>query len=104
LPEEPAARGSEPEPACVADPILRLNLREAGIAAIVWATGFGLDFGWLKVDAFDERGLPVHRQGVADVPGLYFLGLSWLSRRASSFIFGVERDAAHLADDIAART
>ncbi len=104
LPEEPAARTVEPEPACVTDPILELDLGGAGIAAIVWATGYALDFGWVKVDAFDERGAPVHRRGVTDVPGLYFLGLSWLSRRASSFIFGVERDAAHLAEHIAART
>ena len=65
--------------------------------------GYALDFGWLKVDVFDERGAPVHRRGVTEVPGLYFLGLSWLSRRASSFIFGVDYDAAHLADHIAAR-
>jgi putative flavoprotein involved in K+ transport len=103
LPEEPAARNVEPEPACVTDQILELNLHGAGIVAIVWATGYALDFGWLKVDAFDERGTPVHRRGVAEVPGLYFLGLSWLSRRASAFIFGVERDAAHLADHIAER-
>ena len=103
LPEEPVARTLEPEPPCVTDPMLRLNLHDAGITAIVWATGFALDFGWLKVDAFDERGAPVHRRGVTDVPGLYFLGLSWLSRRASSFIFGVEQDATHLAEHIAAR-
>lgn len=103
LPEEPAARTVEPEATCVTDPILQLNLHGAGIAAIVWATGYVLDFGWVKVDAFDERGVPVHRRGVTDVPGLYFLGLSWLSRRASSFIFGVEHDAAHLAEHIAAR-
>jgi putative flavoprotein involved in K+ transport len=103
LPEEPAARTVEPEPTCVTDQILELNLHGAGIVAIVWATGYALDFGWLTVDAFDERGAPVHRRGVAEVPGLYFLGLSWLSRRASAFIFGVERDAAHLADHIAER-
>jgi putative flavoprotein involved in K+ transport len=102
LPEEPGARTIDPEPSCVTDPILELDLHGAGIAAIVWATGYALDFGWLKVDAFDGRGAPVHRRGVAEVPGLYFLGLSWLSRRASSFIFGVEYDAAHLADHIAA--
>jgi putative flavoprotein involved in K+ transport len=102
LPEEPAARTVEPDPTCVTDPILQLNLRRAGIAAIIWATGFALDFGWLKVDAFDGRGLPAHRRGVTDVPGLYFLGLPFLSRRASSFIFGVERDASHLAEHIAA--
>ena len=103
LPEEPAARTVEPDPPCVTDPIRQLNLHDVGITAIVWATGYALDFGWLKVDAFNERGDPVHRRGVTDVPGMYFLGLSWLSRRASSFIFGVEHDAAYLADHIAAR-
>ncbi len=103
LPEEPEARRIEPNPPCVTTPLLQLHLQQAEIVAIVWATGFALDFGWLKVDAFDERGAPAHRRGVSDVPGLYFLGLSWLSRRASSFIFGVERDAAHLADHMAAR-
>jgi putative flavoprotein involved in K+ transport len=103
LPEDPAARTIEPDPPSVTDPILKLNLQGAGIAAIIWATGYALDFGWLQVDAFDERGAPAHRRGITDVPGLYFLGLSWLSRRASAFIFGVERDAAHLAEHIAAR-
>ena len=54
LPEEPAARAVEPDPECVTDPILALNLQGAGIEAIVWATGYALDFGWLKVDAFDD--------------------------------------------------
>lgn len=103
LPEEPTARIREPDPACVTGPILQLNLQAAGITTIIWATGFELDFGWLQVDSFDANGTPVHQNGVAAVPGLYFLGLSWLSRRASSFIFGVERDAAHLAEQIAAR-
>jgi len=102
LPEEPTARQIEPEPACVRRPIRRLELKKVGITAIVWATGYGLDFGWLKCGVLDERGAPIHQRGITDVPGLYFLGLSWLSRRASSFIFGVERDAAYLADRIAA--
>jgi putative flavoprotein involved in K+ transport len=103
LPKDPAARTIEPDPQCVTVPVRQLHLNAAGITSIVWATGYALDFGWLKVAAFDERGAPVHRRGVTDVPGLYFLGLSWLSRRASSFIFGVEQDAAHLADHIAMR-
>jgi putative flavoprotein involved in K+ transport len=101
LPEEPTARQIEPEPACVRN-LVRLELREAGITAIIWATGYALDFGWLKCGVLDERGAPIHQRGITDVPGLYLLGLSWLSRRASSFIFGVERDAAYLADRIAA--
>jgi putative flavoprotein involved in K+ transport len=103
LPEEPAARVMEPEPACVSDPILRLDLREADIASIIWATGFGFDFGWLQAGGLDAGGAPVHRRGVSEVPGLYFLGLPFLSRRASSFIFGVEQDAARLAAHIAGR-
>ena len=69
----------------------------------VWATGFAVDFGWLKADTFDARGIPLHERGVSKVPGLYFLGLPWLSRRASPFIWGVWHDAEYLAGHIAAR-
>jgi putative flavoprotein involved in K+ transport len=100
LPEEPDARNIEPAPDCVTDPILELNLAEAGIASIVWATGFAVDYSWLKVDAFDEKGRPKHQRGVSAEPGIYFLGLPWLSRRGSSFIWGVWHDAKHLADHI----
>ncbi len=101
IPEEPQAHIIDPDPPCVTAPIPGLNLREAGITAIVWATGYALDFSWLKVGAFNERGVPRHRGGVSDTPGLYVIGLSWLSRRASSFVFGVEHDAIHIADHIA---
>ena len=103
IPEEPDARSLQPDPACITEPILELNLADAGITSIIWATGYALDFGWLNVDAFDEKGRPVHERGVAAVPGLYFLGLAWLSRRASPFIWGVWHDAEYLAGQIAAR-
>jgi putative flavoprotein involved in K+ transport len=103
LPEEPSARVMEPEPSCVTTPILRLDLPNAGITTIIWATGFAFDFGWLQVGALDARGAPIHQRGITDVPGLYVLGLPFLSRRASSFIFGVEQDAARLADHITAQ-
>ncbi len=100
LPEESGARKFEPDPSCVTDPLLALNLAEAGIPSIIWATGFALDFGWLKVDAFDQDGRPKHQRGVSAEPGIYFLGLPWLSRRGSSFIWGVWHDAKFLADHI----
>ena len=100
LPEEPDARNIEPDPHCVTDPILELNMAEAGITSIVWATGFAVDYSWLKVDAFDEEGRPKHQRGLSAEPGIYFLGLPWLSRRASSFIWGVWHDAKYLADHI----
>ena len=100
LPEEPEARIMAPDPDCVSHPILELDLAEAGVTSIVWATGFSQDFNWLKVDAFDAQGKPKHQRGVSSEPGIYFLGLPWQSRRGSSFIWGVWHDAKHLADHI----
>jgi putative flavoprotein involved in K+ transport len=100
LPEEPEARLIEPDPPCVTDPILALNLRDAGVTSIIWATGYDFDYGWLEVDAFDENGKPRHQRGVSSEDGLYFLGLPWQSRRGSSFIWGVWHDARYLADQI----
>lgn len=102
-PEEPEARAMLPDPTCVTNPLRELDLAKAGVTSIVWATGYALDFDWMKIDAFDAKGLPKHKKGVAEVPGLYFLGLAWLSRRASPFIWGVWHDAAYLAQQIAAR-
>jgi putative flavoprotein involved in K+ transport len=101
LPEEPEARIIEPDPECVTDPILALDLAEAGVTSIIWATGFAVDYSWLKVDAFDEQGKPKHQRGISAEPGIYFLGLPWQSRRGSSFIWGVWHDAKFLADHIA---
>jgi putative flavoprotein involved in K+ transport len=101
LPEEPQARVFGPDPDCVTDPIGELDLAEAGITSIIWAVGFAYDYGWLQVDAFDEKGKPQHQRGVSAEPGVYFLGLPWLSRRGSSFIWGVWHDAKFLADQIA---
>ncbi|OFI39298.1 FAD-dependent oxidoreductase [Arthrobacter sp. SW1] len=101
LPEEPEARLMRPDPACVSDPILELELAGAGIRSIIWATGFAVDYSWLQVDAFDEKGKPVQQRGVSSEPGIYFLGLPWQSRRGSSFIWGVWHDAKYVADQIA---
>jgi putative flavoprotein involved in K+ transport len=100
LPEEPAARNTLPDPECVTHPILELNLAEAGITSIVWATGYAVDYNWLKVNAFDANGKPKHQRGVSSEPGVYFLGLPWLSRRGSAFIWGVWHDAKHIAEHI----
>jgi len=103
FPEEPEARKVLPDPKCVTDPILELNLEEAGINSIVWATGFDVDYSWLKVDALDEKGKPKHERGISAESGVYFLGLPWQSRRGSSFIWGVWQDAKFLADQITLR-
>ena len=101
LPPEPEARDIGPDPDCMTDPVLELDLAEAGVTSIVWATGFALDYGWLEVDTFDDKGRPIHQRGVSREPGIYFVGLPWQSRRGSSFIWGVWHDAKHVADQIA---
>ena len=101
LPEEPSARKLSTLPPSVAAPARELDLAESGVSSIIWATGFAVDYGWLDVDAYDDSGRPSHRRGVSREPGVYFLGLPWLARRGSSFIWGVWHDAGYIADHIA---
>ena len=101
LSPDPQAREIGPTPDCMATPLESLNLAEAGVTTILWATGFSNDYGWLQVDALDAGGKPRHQRGVSAEPGIYFLGLPYQSRRGSSFIWGVWHDAKFVADHIA---
>ncbi|MEP0941472.1 MAG: NAD(P)/FAD-dependent oxidoreductase [Rhizobiaceae bacterium] len=103
FPLEPEAKELGPEPECARNPITQLDLEAKGIKTIIWATGYAQDFKWLQVDAFDAQNLPVHDRGVSKQPGIYFLGLPWLSMRGSSFIWGVWEDAKYLANHISLR-
>ena len=104
FPAEPEARLIGPDPDCVTHPLRALDLAEAGVTSIIWATGYALDYSWLEIDALDGAGRPAHANGVSTkVPGLYFLGLPWLTRRSSAFIWGAWRDAEDLAALIAER-
>jgi putative flavoprotein involved in K+ transport len=103
MPEDPTARAALPDPPCVVESLRRLDLAAAGIGAVIWATGYSVDFGWIDIAVLNPRGEPVHVRGITGVPGLYFLGLQWLSKMNSSFLSGVGDDAAVLADQIAAR-
>ena len=80
-----------------------LDYRAAEIRSVVWCIGFRTDFRWIELPVFDGRGAPAHRRGVTREEGLYFLGLQWLHSWGSGRFSGVARDAAHLADHIAAR-
>ena len=75
----------------------------ADVSSIVWATGFRPDFRWIDAPVFGDDGFPIHRRGVTNVPGLYFLGLRFQHRLNSSLIGGVGRDAQFLADAVASR-
>ncbi len=101
VPAEPAPP-PRPAPWAVGAP-RQLDLDAAGIASVVWATGFRRDFSWLHAPVLDDEGQPVQRRGVTGADGLYFLGLRWMHRRSSSFLDGVGADAEHLAEHIAHR-
>ena len=78
--------------------------RTLDVAAVIWATGFDPDFGWIERPVFEEDGYPNHHRGVVEgEPGLYFLGLPFLYRGNSSLIGGLEPDARHLAETVARR-
>jgi putative flavoprotein involved in K+ transport len=78
----------------------RIDLRRAGVSAVVWATGYRPWYPWLKVPVLDADGRIRHRRGVTEVPGLYAVGLRFQYRRNSTFVDGARHDAAYLADKI----
>lgn len=80
-----------------------LDLREAGITSIVWASGFKANYAWIDLPSFDGRGHPRFTRGVSPVPGLYFLGLPWLHTWGSGRFLSMANDARHLVDVIASR-
>ncbi|MHA2937091.1 flavin-containing monooxygenase [Vibrio sp. RC27] len=100
LPEEPEARREVATPECMLNPLLEVDLAAKGITTIIWATGFKSDYSWLDVDVISENGAPIHQRGVTAAPGMYFVGLPWLSRRGSTFIWGCWHDAKYVADHI----
>jgi putative flavoprotein involved in K+ transport len=73
---------------------------EVEIDAVVWATGYRPDYSWIDLPIFNEDGSLRHRRGVTDVPGLYFLGLTWQHTRGSALIGWVKDDAAFIAEQI----
>jgi putative flavoprotein involved in K+ transport len=73
---------------------------EIEVDAVIWATGYRPDYSWIRVPIFDPDGHLRHRRGVTDVPGLYFLGLTWQHTRGSALIGFVKDDAQFLAERI----
>ena len=80
-----------------------LHLRRRGITSVLWATGYRRSHRWLRLPALDRHGEIRQRRGVTPVPGLYVVGQRFQHFRSSSFIHGVGRDAAFVADHIVAK-
>jgi putative flavoprotein involved in K+ transport len=72
------------------------------VANVLWCTGFRHDFAWIDLPVFDAGDQPRHDRGVVEeAPGLYFVGLFFLSSIISPLLGGVGRDAEHVAARIA---
>lgn len=81
----------------------RLDLAAEGVTSVIWCTGYGLDFGFLDVPVLDDWNYPRHRRGVTEVPGLYAVGLPWLTKHLSATLSVVGDDAEFVAEHIAGR-
>ena len=65
----------------------------APLAAVVWATGYRPDYGWIDLPIISADGQPQHRRGLTAAPGVAFLGLNWLDSRSSALLNGAGADA-----------
>jgi putative flavoprotein involved in K+ transport len=77
---------------------------ELEVDAVIWATGYRPDHSWIELPVTDDNGRLRHRRGVTEVPGLYFLGLSWQHTRGSALLGFVADDAAFIAAQLGRNT
>ena len=100
---EEESTGSPALPATVAE-VESLDLRRENVAAIVWATGYDYNYGWLRAPVFrcSRPAAPAAR--VTQVPGLYFLGLHWMHTFKPGLFAGVGGDAEYLAHHMSLMT
>ncbi|MFN8384649.1 MAG: NAD(P)-binding domain-containing protein [Anaerolineales bacterium] len=80
--------------------ITELNFQSANICTVIWAMGYTFDYSFVKLPVTDEDGFPIQKRGVTHYPGLYFVGMNWLSKRKSAILLGVDEDAESIAAEI----
>jgi putative flavoprotein involved in K+ transport len=73
---------------------------EVAVDAVIWATGYRPDYSWIDAPVLAPDGRARHRRGVTDVPGFYFLGLTWQHTRGSALLGWVKDDAEFIARQI----
>jgi putative flavoprotein involved in K+ transport len=73
-----------------------LDLKSANVKAVIWAMGYTADYSLVKLPITDEDGFPIQQCGITQYPGLYFVGMNWLSKRKSPILLGVNEDVEHI--------
>ena len=81
-------------------PPMALDLGTVPVGSVVWCTGYTGDFSWLPPALLDSDGRPRHHDGAAPLPGVWYVGLRWLTHRASGNFLGFPADAAATADAV----
>ena len=81
---------------------LELNIMPK-IKSIIWATGFKYNYDWIDLNITNERGFPVHKRGVTNYDGFYFMGLQWMHTSKSAQFIGVGEDAEFIVNKISSR-
>jgi putative flavoprotein involved in K+ transport len=83
-------------------PPAALDIRAEDIGSVVWCSGFTGDFSWLPPELVGVDRMPRRREAAATVPGLWYVGLKWLTRRGSGFFYGFPGDASSVAGAVRA--
>jgi len=103
LPAPPAESDPNDIPDLYADctsGITMLDLPANNINTIIWATGFMKNYEYLRALFPVDGDAPAHVNGIAEIDGLYFIGLPWLRKRKSGLINGISEDAEFIARQI----
>jgi putative flavoprotein involved in K+ transport len=77
-----------------------LDLPAAGVTSIIWCTGFTGDLSWARLPILDADGWPRHDGCASPVPGLWYAGFPWLTRRRSGILHGFPVDVADVTSGI----
>ena len=80
---------------------MAIDLGAGEVTSVVWCTGYRGDFSWLAPELVDANGRPRRDGSAALAPGLWYVGLRWLTRRSSGNFLGFPTDAATVADAVA---
>lgn len=83
-----------------AEVITELDLESANINSIIWAIGYTANYSLVKLPVIDEDGFAIQKRGITQYPGLYFVGMNWLSTRKSPTLVGVGEDVEHIISDM----
>lgn len=77
--------------------VTELDLAAESISTVLWTSGYRLAFDWIELPIFEDTGMPIHRRGVTDAPGLTFIGLPWQRGMGSANLVAFVQDAEFLA-------